>query len=96
MTTVLTASELVVLGALDGLVEPASQDAVACELAAGHEDVHAAFVVASDGGDRWWWIRWNAMNRRLSCLQTCDRADQLTGDDCLLPQKHPGRHTFEM
>jgi hypothetical protein len=67
-----------------------------CELGAGHDGCHATFIVATDGGDHWWWIRWDAEHRQLSCLPTCDGTDRRTGDDCLLPLHHPGRHTFEM
>lgn len=95
-TTTLTASEISTLRALPDLAGPPSKHDFACELAAGHHDLHAAFVVATDGGERWWWIRWSVHHRELRDLEICTRTDEQSGDDCLLPAQHPGRHSFEM
>lgn len=96
VATTLTAAELSGLHMLRERVGAPPHTGVACELAAGHDQMHAAFVVADDGGDRWWWIRWNRQGRELSHLDICHHADQPTGDDCLLPATHPGRHSFQM
>jgi hypothetical protein len=94
--TTLTAAEVAGLGALIDLVGPPLRGRVGCELAAGHEGLHAAFVVAVDGGDRWWWIRWSFRQRVLCHLEICDSVDPGDGDDCLLMAGHPGRHSFQM
>ncbi|MEV4705464.1 hypothetical protein [Actinoplanes sp. NPDC049316] len=89
--TTLTGRELSVLRALE--CPPSSR--LACELSAGHDDAHAAFVAAAHGGDRWWWLRWDVRRRELLLREPCDRSDEDTADDCLLPEAHPGRHSFE-
>jgi len=69
---------------------------VACELVAGHDGRHIAFVVASDGGDRWWWVRWTARAREVVPLDVCEAVGHPFLDDCLLPPGHPGPHSFEL
>lgn len=96
VATTLTPAEMDGLADLPERVGAPPSDNVACELAAGHEQMHAAFILADDGGDRWWWIRWNRQARELRHLDTCEQADPPSGDDCLLPATHPGRHSFQM
>lgn len=72
-----------------------------CELAAGHDGRHAALVGTSRGGDQWWWLRWRGdLDETAEVLQTgpCD-AELPHGkyaDDCLLPDGHPGPHSFHL
>ncbi|MEV4278470.1 hypothetical protein [Actinoplanes xinjiangensis] len=96
VATTLTSAEIGVLTGLTDPVGPPPPDRAVCELAAGHEQMHAAFIIADAGGDRWWWIRWNRQGRQLGHLDTCDHTDRPSGDDCLLPATHPGRHSFQM
>jgi hypothetical protein len=95
-TSTLSATELSKLRALPDLAECPPNQELACELAAGHHDLHAAFAGATDGGERWWWIRWSVHHRELRNLEICNRTDPQSGDDCLLPAEHPERHSFEM
>jgi hypothetical protein len=95
-TTTLIAPEISALRALPDLAGPPPKQQFACELAARHHDLHTAFLGATDGGERWWWIRWNVHHRELRHLEICNRTDQQSEDDCLLPAEHPGRHSFEM
>jgi hypothetical protein len=67
----------------------------ACELGTGHGGGHVAFVVAADGGQRWWWLRWPAA-RAVVSLHVCGGVGLPDGDDCLLPAGHPGPHSFEL
>lgn len=69
---------------------------VGCELAAGHEDSHIAFTLAADGGDRWWWVRWDARDQDLVQLEICDGVGQPDGDECMAPMGHPGPHSYEL
>ena len=72
-----------------------------CELAAGHEDSHVAFVAAVNGGDQWWWARWDGpLGEAVEVIQIdpCDVELRHAGyaDDCLLPHGHPGAHSFHL
>ncbi|MEU4218105.1 hypothetical protein [Actinoplanes sp. NPDC026623] len=67
-----------------------------CELTAGHEGSHVAFVVAVQQGDHWWWLRWDVRHREFVRLELCDRVEEDGHDDCLLPASHPGPHSFEL
>jgi hypothetical protein len=74
---------------------------LSCELAAGHESSHVAFVAAVNGGDQWWWVRWDGdLDETVEVIQIdpCD-AELPQGryaDDCLLPGGHPGPHSFHL
>jgi len=72
-----------------------------CELAAGHEGSHVAFVAAVHGGDQWWWVRWDGQLRaavQVVQIDPCDAELPHGGyaDDCLLPEGHPGPHSFHL
>jgi hypothetical protein len=75
---------------------------LSCELAAGHHGSHMAFATAAHDGDQWWWLRWSgqpaAVVGELVQIDPCD-AVFLHGpypDDCILPQGHPGPHSFDV
>ncbi|AEV86724.1 hypothetical protein ACWT_5707 [Actinoplanes sp. SE50] len=89
----LTGYELTVLGSLTDPVEALSAK-ITCELAAGHDEQHTAFLIATQHGDHWW-IRWDAGQRALTLADFCDHHNQQSDDDCLLPKAHPGRYSFE-
>jgi len=71
---------------------------VDCELAAGHDGSHMAFLTAADGGERWWWLRWAPQTREVVQIDPCavKGVDGAYRDDCLLPDRHDGRHSFEL
>jgi hypothetical protein len=93
--TPLTEAEIAAVHRLHDPVDPPPQDHLVCELGAGHDDAHLAFVVAVAGGEMWWWLRWSSQRRELVPLEACPGADRLSGDDCLLPVERPGLHSFE-
>jgi hypothetical protein len=92
-----TASQLAALNALSDPVEPVTLHLV-CELADGHEDDHAAFAVASHGGDQWWWLRWNRQCHDLVQIDPCQVTEREGSDPeyCLFPAGHPGSHSFDL
>jgi hypothetical protein len=92
-----TASQFAALSALPDLVEPVTPHLL-CELAVGHEDEHAALAVASDGGDRWWWVRWGRRRHDVVNIDPCEitEADEPDSECCLFPAGHPGSHSFEL
>ena len=67
-----------------------------CELVVDHDGSHVAFVMAADGGERWWWVRWDALGRAVLPLEVCGQRCAAEGDDCLLPVGHVGPHSFEL
>ena len=69
-----------------------------CELAAGHEGSHVAFAVAAEGGDQWWWVYWDKERAELIDIDPCPAERYLRPwtDSCLLPDRHPGPHSFEI
>jgi hypothetical protein len=69
---------------------------VQCELSTSHVGSHVAFVMAADGGECWWWVRWDASHQELVQLQVCNAVDQPGRDDCVLPIGHPGAHSYEL
>jgi len=97
VTTRLTASEFATLAALPYPVGPVLRD-LACELGSGHEGTHVAFTVGADNGERWWWLRWAVGSRKVVQIEPCDgrRAVDPRLDDCLLPYRHPGPHSFDI
>ena len=95
--TCLTAGELATLTALPHPAQPVPRD-VSCELATGHDAGHVAFIVAAHDGDQWWWLRWTGESRDLVQIDPCT-AERATGpyrDCCLLPDQHPGPHSFDL
>jgi hypothetical protein len=72
-----------------------------CELVATHDGAHVALVAVADGGDQWWWLRWGGrLGEALDVIQIepCD-AELSHGqyaDDCVLPQRHTGPHSFDL
>jgi len=96
-STRLTAEESAELDALPSPVDPVPRS-VTCELAADHLGRHVAFTVAASGGERWWWLLWAADLRKLVEAHPCDRRQNHGPhrDDCLLPQDHPGPHSFDI
>ena len=77
---------------------PAPQAALSCEVGAGHDGHHMAFAASADGGDLWWWLCWTGQTRELRQIETCEGSclDDPYLDDCLLPDGHPGPHSFDL
>jgi len=71
---------------------------VDCELAAGHDGSHMAFLAAADRGERWWWLRWAPRTRDIVQVDPCAvvGVNGAFADDCLLPDRHLGLHSFEL
>jgi hypothetical protein len=95
VSTEVTASQFAALSALPDPVEPITPH-LACELADGHEDDHAALAVASDGGDQWWWVRWGRQRHDVVHIDPCEGTEAADGESCLLPAGHPGSHSFDL
>lgn len=94
-TTDVMVAERNALITLPDPVDPIRLD-LACELAIGHEDRHVAFVVAACGGNQLWWLRWAGRIRQVVQIEPCDGRDADEQDDCLLPRRHRGPHSFEI
>jgi hypothetical protein len=96
-STRLTASESVRVAAFPARPDP-MMVALTCELVTDHDGCHIAFVVAASGGERWWWLRWAPDRCELFLADTCEgtQTDGPWGDWCLLPQGHPGPHSFSI
>jgi hypothetical protein len=68
---------------------------------AGHVGSHVALVATVRGGDQWWWLRWDGqLGEAIEVMQIdpCD-AELSQGryaDDCVLPEGHPGPHSFDL
>jgi hypothetical protein len=79
----------------------ADSGGLVCELVAGHGGSHVALFATTDGGDRWWWLRWaGPLGDSTEVLQInpCD-AELPQGryaDDCFLPDRHAGPHSFHL
>jgi hypothetical protein len=72
-----------------------------CELVAGHDGRHVALVATVHGGDQWWWLRWDGQGgETIEVVQIDPCAAELPqaryADDCLLPEGHPGPHSFHL
>jgi hypothetical protein len=72
-----------------------------CELVAGHEGSHIALVATAHGGDQWWWLRWDGQlgePKEVVHIEPCDAElpHERYADDCLLPEGHPGPHSFDL
>jgi hypothetical protein len=87
-----------IAGAEDADLEDAP---LICELASGHDGSHVTLVATVHDGDQWWWLRWaGQLGETVEVVQIdpCD-AELPQGryaDDCLLPQGHPGPHSFHL
>lgn len=69
-----------------------------CELVAGHPGSHVALVATAHGGDQWWWLRWDERHSAAIQIDPCD-AELPQGryaDECVLPDGHPGPHSFDL
>ncbi|WP_332010953.1 hypothetical protein [Streptomyces uncialis] len=92
---------------LQQLPEPSHElvESPQCELQREHSGVHIALAQAS-GPDSWWlvWAPGNAqltargrnMDRRLHEMDDCPATQGESEDECLLPARHAGAHSFEM
>ncbi|MEU3204097.1 hypothetical protein ABZ702_09425 [Streptomyces cyaneofuscatus] len=93
---------------LTGLPEPAHElvEEPRCELHDDHPGVHMALAQES-ATDSWWlvWAPGNAqltargqkIDRRLHKMDNCPAVQEGGDEDeCLLAEKHPGAHSFEM
>ena len=69
---------------------------VGCELMAGHDGAHVALAATGCGGDQWWWLRWDRQRHEVIQIDPCaaEPAEQPSGDCCMLPDGHVGRHSF--
>jgi hypothetical protein len=94
-TTDVTATEWERLAALPYPLDSVRPD-LTCELAAGHPDGHIAFAVATHGGNQLWWLRWAERQRNVVQLELCPAEEADSMDDCLLPQRHRGPHSFDI
>jgi len=88
-------TELDTLVALPDPVDPVRPD-LTCELAIGHHDRHLGFAVAADAGNQMWWLRWAGHLRDVVQIELCDGKDTHEQDDCLLPYRHRGPHSFDI
>jgi hypothetical protein len=74
---------------------------LSCELVAGHDGSHVALVATVRDGDQWWWLRWDGqVGEAIEVVQIdpCDAElpQARYADDCLLPEGHPGPHSFDL
>jgi len=93
--TSVTVTEWAKLAALPNPLDPVRLG-LTCELAIGHEERHVGFVVAAGGGDQLWWLRWAKHLRDVAQMELCDGKDIDGQDDCLLPYRHQGPHSFDI
>jgi hypothetical protein len=95
--TSLTAIEIAKLRVMCDQV-PAAQTSLSCEMAAGHDGSHVAFAATADDGEMWWWLYWSGQAREVRQVDLCDGRclDDPYLDDCLLPDGHPGPHSFDL
>lgn len=73
-------------------------DRVGCELGSGHHGSHLALVATLQGGDQWWWLRWDGRLLEVIQIDPCE-AELPQGqfaDACVLPEGHPGPHSFDL
>jgi hypothetical protein len=77
---------------------PAVDAVLICELAAGHDGSHMAFATTADDGQPWWWLCWEGQTRQVRQIELCDTSwlNEPYIDDCLLPEDHPGPHSYEL
>jgi hypothetical protein len=77
---------------------PAEQAMLRCEIVAWHDGSHVAFATSADDGELWWWLCWTGQTREVRQIEICDGRclDDPYRDDCLLPDGHPGPHSFDL
>jgi hypothetical protein len=77
---------------------PVVQALLSCEIAAGHDGSHVTFATTADDCELWWWLCWGGQTREVCQIEVCDARwlDDPYLDDCLLPDGHPGPHSFEL
>jgi hypothetical protein len=95
-----SAVELLMMTTISANARPAG-DQLSCELVAGHQGNHMAFAAAAQDGDQWWWLRWDGQPSGVGELVQIDPCDAELprgpyADDCVLPQGHPGPHSFDL
>ena len=99
---VLSQAELDIIDALpDGAHETARE--LFCELEAGHPGHHLALAQAYDKPERARWLQWDDSTRSWLDIEDgehcCAEGPLIKsiGENamCLLPDTHPGRHSFE-
>jgi hypothetical protein len=96
-TVAVSAAVLATLMALEEQVRTEG-DRVGCELGSGHCGSHLALVATVQGGDQWWWLRWDGQLREVIQIDPCE-AELPQGqyaDGCVLPDGHPGPHSFDL
>jgi hypothetical protein len=94
--TSLTAQEAAALGWASGETQ-AVDASYPCEIAAGHDGSHIALAAISDAGQSWWWLCWASQARAVRRIDLCAgrQLDAPYLDECLLPEGHPGLHSYE-
>jgi len=96
-TTSLTAHEAAKLHVICRDV-PVVQAFLSCELAGGHDGSHVVVAATADDGELWWWLQWGSHWREVRQIDLCEARwlDDPYLDDCLLPEGHPGPHSFQL
>jgi hypothetical protein len=74
---------------------PRCQD---CELADTHASSHIVFAGTTEGDDRWWWLHWSGRIESVVQADPCPVEEPCGSytEPCLLPQRHPGPHSFQL
>lgn len=92
----ITEAQAATLAGLPGLLGQV-QGCIVCELTAGHQGTHVAFLVASHEGDRPWWMQWSHQYSNVITLDMCNHdSNEPDQDPCLLPLDHAGPHSFDL
>jgi len=95
--TEVTVTQFAALTALPDPVESITTYLV-CDLELSHEGDHVAFVLASDGGDKWWWVRWGRERHDVVQIDPCEAPEPEVPamEICLFPAGHPGSHSCDL
>ena len=96
----ITAAELLTSTPISAYAQP-ERGPLSCELGAGHDSDHVALLATAQGGDQWWWLRWDGRPSEVTEVIQIDPCDvELPhgryADACFLPDGHPGPHTFDL